>query len=149
MDESVKRMVQATNPPSEADVAGWLGKSAYAHYKRIRKLVDESYPGVFCPEWLYGGRKHGWSLRYKKNRSFCTLIPERDNLALLIVFGKDERAKAEALRESFSEKSWAEYEKATVYHDGKWMVLNVDSERAIEDIMLFLKAKRKPARAFR
>ena len=33
------------------------------------------HPGTFIPEWIYGGKKHGRSLRYKKSRAFCTFLP--------------------------------------------------------------------------
>ena len=31
------------------------------------------------------------ALRFKKSKSFCSLIPEKNNLKILIVFGTEER----------------------------------------------------------
>jgi hypothetical protein len=86
-------MVQPGNPPKDSDVELWIGKNAFKYWKQITNLIDQNYPGVFVPEWLFGGRKHGWSLRYKKTKSFCTLIPEKDRLAVLVVFGGREQQK--------------------------------------------------------
>ena len=55
----------------------------------------DNYPGVFTPDWIFGGKKYGWGLRFKKSKSFCTLLPERNRLLVQIVFGGEEREKAE------------------------------------------------------
>ena len=49
--------------------------TAFEHWARLRDWIDTSYPDVFVPEWLYGGKKRGWSLRYKKTKAFCALLP--------------------------------------------------------------------------
>jgi hypothetical protein len=97
MNESTTRMADPGVPPTESAVADWVGENAYKYWKLIAQLIEQSYPGVFAPEWLFGGKKHGWSQRYKKNKSFCTLIPERGRFSLLIVFGA-ERKKVEAIQ---------------------------------------------------
>ena len=92
----------------------------------LREIHDPTkYPDVFTPEWLFGGKKHGWSLRYKKSKSFCTLIPEKNRFALLIVFGDT-------------------YDKAATYYDGKWLLLTIDSNKIVEDVLQLLTVKRKP-----
>jgi hypothetical protein len=144
MTESDNRMTQPGSPPSDSEVAKWIGKEANRYWKYIARLIEQVYPEVFTPEWLYGGRKHGWSLRYKKNKSFCTLIPEKNHLALLIVFGAEERAKVEYIRNSLSQHTQKKYDEARTYHDGKWLLLTVDSDRIVEDVMRLLAVKRRP-----
>jgi hypothetical protein len=85
-------------------------------------------------------------LRYKKGKSFCTLIPERKHCAVLIVFGKEERERVESIRDRLCEQTLKEYDAATTYHDGRWVLLTVDSPRVIEDVRLLLSVKRKKAR---
>ncbi len=143
MTES-NRMIQPGKPPKDSEVAGWIGTHAFEYWKRITIFIDQKYRGVFVPEWLFGGKKHGWSLRYKKNKSFCTLIPEKDRLAVLIVFGGEERQKVEAIKDQLSVETQGEYEKATTYHDGKWVLLTIDSDTVAKDLQLLLAVKRKP-----
>ena len=140
------RMTEPGRPPVDQEVAAWIGEAAYAYWQELVRLIERGYPEVFTPQWLFGGRKHGWSLRYKKSKSFCTLIPERDRFALLIVFGAEERAKVEALRESLSEITCAAYDEAATYHDGKWLLLTIDNDQAVKDTMLLLAIKRRPKR---
>ena len=144
MNESTSRMTEPGNPPTDSAVADWVGKDAYRYWELITQLIEQNYPSVFTPEWLYGGKKHGWSLRYKKNKSFCTLIPEKNRFALLIVFGTEERAKVEAIRNGLAKKTQKEYDQATTYHDGKWLLLVIDTARVVKDVMLLLAAKRRP-----
>jgi len=63
---------------------------------------------------------------------------------LLIVFGAEERAKVEAMRDSLSQPTQKKYDEATTYHDGKWLILTVDTNEVVEDVMQLLAVKRKP-----
>jgi hypothetical protein len=143
MNEPSVRMMQRDNPPSDSEIKEWI-RVAHKYWKHVIRLIEQRYPNVFTPEWLFGGKKHGWNLRYKKSKSFCTLIPEKNIFKLLIVFGAEERAKVEAIRDGLSRHTRKEYEKATTYHDGKWLFLTIDSDKVVEDVMLLLAVKRKP-----
>lgn len=143
MNETSIRMTQLSNSPSDSEIAEWLGEGAYQYWKQVTNLIERNYPGIFTPEWLFGGKKHGWSLRYKKSTSFCTLIPEKNHFALLIVFGAEERSKVETIRDSLSTYTQMEYDAATTYHDGKWVLITINSNEVIEDVMKLLALKRK------
>jgi hypothetical protein len=144
MAEPGSRMLVKGNPPSDTDVALWIGKEAHEYWKRVSRLIEENYPNVFTPEWLFGGKKHGWSLRYKKSKPLCTFIPEKDRFSLLLVFGAEERKKVESVRDRLSKATLGGYDAATVYHDGKWVLLAIDSDAVIDDVRLLLSLKRKP-----
>lgn len=138
------RMIGLGSPPNDSEVAAWIGKNAFDYWGQVTSFIDRNYPGIFVPEWLFGGKKHGWSLRYKKTKSFCTLIPEKDRFAVLIVFGREERKKIEGVKGRLSSKTQEKYDKATTYHDGKWVLLTVDSGIAVGDLRLLLGVKRRP-----
>ena len=143
-DKPSIRMTQRGNQPSDAEVADWVGEEAYVYCKKVTRLIERDYPGVFAPEWLFGGRKHGWTLRYKKNKSFCTLIPEKDRFAVVIVFGAEERAKVEAVKDQLSARTRKEYDEASTYRDGKWVLLTINTDEVVEDVMRLLALKRRP-----
>lgn len=144
MYKSDSRMTQPGHPPSDADVAAWIGNTAYQYWTLIQHLIEANYPDVFVPEWLFGGKKHGWSLRYKKNKSFCTLIPEKDRCAMVIVLGTAERSKVEVVKQELSAQTQQAYDSATTYHDGKWLLLTIDNEAVVVDVIRILALKRKP-----
>jgi hypothetical protein len=137
-------MTAKEHAPSGPQLEEWLGEKAQGYWRRVTSLIEELYPGVFAPEWLYGGKQHGWGLRFKKSRPLCTLIPEKNRLALLMVFGAKEREKVEAIRNCLSRHTLQEYDAAQIYHDGKWVVLTIDSDQAVRDLALLLTVKRKP-----
>ncbi len=137
-------MIDRNGPPGAAELASFLGKRAYGYWRRITGRIERNYPGVFSPDWLFS-KNQGWMLRYKKNKSFCTLIPERKRLRVQIVLGAGEREKVEARRGELSAPTRKTYDEATVYHDGKWLYLTVDAKETLEDVVQLLAVKRKPA----
>ncbi len=139
-------MLDADKEPEAGDVEQWLGTRNYKRWTRLLEFIDESYPGVFTPDWIFSGKKYGWCLRFKKSRSFCTLIPERDRLLIQIVFGAEERVKAEKVLPELSEEVREAYANATTYHDGKWLALVLDRDAVQADIERLLAVKRKPKR---
>ena len=144
MSSAGERMLDSATPPDESGLRDWLGEENYGRWRHVADYIDAQYPDVFSPDWLFGGKKHGWSLRYKKSKSFCTLIPERNRFLIQIVFGQEEREKAEAILPSLVSHARADYEAATTYHDGKWLLLVVDSASVLADVERLLTIKRKP-----
>ena len=121
MSELGERMVDGDRQPDARSVAAWLGTDSYKRWTHLIEFIEGNYPGVFTPDWVFGGRKYGWGLRFKKSKSFCTLIPERGRLVVQIVFGGEEREKAEKILPELSPGVRETYTNATTYHDGKWL----------------------------
>ena len=137
-----------TNPsahPQESELRSWLGPDPYRFWEKLEMYISSQYHAVFNREWIFGGKKHGWSLRYKKSKSFCTLIPERNDFKLLIVFGEKERNLVESNNDTLSQETADLYHAATTYHDGKWLLLSIDNDRAYADMVTLLAMKRKPS----
>jgi hypothetical protein len=143
MNESNARMIEPGPPPSLKQVEEWMGEKAFSCWTRLSTWIAQGYPKVFTPEWLFGGRKHGWFLRYKKSKSFCSLIPEKNRFAILIVFGADERAKVETIRPELSAPTREAYDNATTFHDGKWLYLLVNNTTTFRDVQRLLAVKRR------
>lgn len=89
------RLLDKSQPPTDESVSAFIGAEAAARWSALLGFIESTYPGNFEGQWLYGGAKHGWSLRFKKSKSFCTLIPERGRMRVLVVFGATERDKAQ------------------------------------------------------
>ncbi len=144
MTETNKRMTDKGEPPDAKAVAEWIGAKNFERWNGLTRFIAANYPGVFAPDWIYGGMKHGWGLRYKKSKSFCTLIPERNRMIVVIVFGAKERGMAEAILPELSAAVREAYENATTYHDGKWVRIVVNGEKASADVKSLLTIKRAP-----
>lgn len=139
------RITGISAPPDEGTIRNWVGPQAYAHWTALRRWIDESYPGVFVPEWLYGGKKRGWSLRYKKSRAFCALFPGYRLLSVQVVLGRAEREKFEERRYFWSPKLVKLYDEARAYPDGKWLTVPIVSAEDRQDLTELVSMKRPPA----
>lgn len=144
-----ERLTDRATEPTTPAVTDFIGGENARRWTRLLAFIDENYPGVFNGEWLFGGAKHGWSLRFKKSRSFCTLVPEKDHMNVVIVFGAAERLKAEALLPELTSHVRADYTGATTYHDGRWLLVDVDSDEALDDVERLLRVKRRPVQRSR
>jgi hypothetical protein len=138
------RLTEPGMPPTPKQIESWLGRKAYAFWQQLAKRIADCYPGVFVPKWIYGGKKHGWSLRYKKSKSFCTMIPEKGRCLLMIVFDAEERVRVEVVRQQLSPRVQKAYDEATTYHDGKWLLLEIGTKAIFDDVETLLTVKRKP-----
>ena len=139
-----ERLLDRSQQPTAESVATLIGADASARWHELLDFIESTYPGVFNGEWLYGGAKHGWSLRFKKSKSFCTLIPERDRMRVVVVFGATERDKAQDLLPDLTSHVRDDYLGATTYHDGRWVSVDVDSDEVLRDIERLLEVKRRP-----
>jgi hypothetical protein len=138
------RITGKSAPPDESKVHDWLGREAFEHWAKMRSWIDASYPGVFAPDWLYGGKKRGWSLRYTKTKAFCTLVPAYRLFSVLVVLGGAEREKFEERRYSWSARLVKLYDETRTYHDGKWLTIAISSADHRHDVIELVSMKRHP-----
>ena len=136
------RITDTSVPPDETAVRDWIGPDAFTRWAALREWIGGSYPGVFTPDWVYGGKKHGWSLRYKKSKAFCTLVPEYRAFSAVVVLGGAEREKVEARRDRLSPRLMALYDEAETYRDGKWLKIGISSVEELKDVTELLTLKR-------
>ncbi|BBQ00759.1 hypothetical protein BSFA1_58870 [Burkholderia sp. SFA1] len=132
------RMADKSVQPDERTVRDWMGPEAFDHWVEMRDWIAASYPGVFEPDWIYGGKKRGWSLRYKKTKAFCTLLPAYGLLSVLMVFGRAEREKFDERRYSWSPQLVKLYDETRAYPDGKWLtvpILSADDRHEMTELM--------------
>ena len=147
MEQSPKvgdRITGMSAPPDESKVHDWIGREAFEHWTKLRSWIDASYPGVFAPDWLYGGKNRGWSLRYTKTKAFCSLVPAYRLLSVLVVLGGAEREKFEERRYSWSQRLVKLYDETRTYHDGKWLTIPVSSAAHRHEVIELVSVKRPP-----
>ena len=74
------------------------------------------------------------------------LIRKKNCVGFMIIFGKDERAKFEDIRETVSDTVCKQYDEAQTYRDGKWVMFEPANTAEFDDYMKLLAVKRKPNR---
>ncbi|QOZ35938.1 DUF3788 domain-containing protein [Bradyrhizobium sp. CCBAU 53421] len=138
------RITDKSAPPNDGFVRDWIGPKAFAHWAELRNWIEAYYPAVFVPDWLYRGKKRGWSLRYKKSKAFCTFLPEYKQFSVEVVLGAAEREKFEARRYGWSSRLVKIYDEARTYPDGKWLNATVSSAADRHEVTDLLRLKRPP-----
>ncbi|WP_410800127.1 DUF3788 domain-containing protein [Paraburkholderia sp. SIMBA_053] len=137
-----ERIADKSSQPDERTIRDWMGPEAFEHWVELRTWIEASYPGVFAPDWLYGGKKRGWSLRYRKTKALCTLLPAYGLLSVLVVLGRAEREKFEARRYSWSPRLVKLYDEARAYPDGKWLTVPISSADDRHEVTELIRMKR-------
>jgi len=138
------RLIDPALQPDDNFIFGWIGPEAGRRWSELTQFIAAHYPDVFEIKWLYGGKKHGWYLRYKKSRSFCSFFPEQGQFQVLLVFGAKEQQKVAAMLPELKSHVRSDYQRATTHHDGRWVIILVDSDEVAADIKRLLMLKRKP-----
>lgn len=137
-----ERMTDKSAPPDDGAIRDWIGPDAFQRWAELRNWIDEFYPGLFAPDWLYGGKKRGWSLRYRKTKAFTTLVPEYRRFSAIVVMGGAERDKFEERRYTWRLSLVKLYDEAKTYIDGKWLTVAVSSVDDLNDVIALLTMKR-------
>jgi hypothetical protein len=95
------------------------------------------------PVMVREGTDPTWTVRYRKGgKTLVTLYPGKGGFVVLVVLGKEEVAKARAVRLGGRVKE--ALETAKQFHDGRWLWIRPSTEADIESIMALLAVKRRP-----
>lgn len=97
--------------------------------------------------WNNDGKKWTYEYKFRKaGKTLCAFYFKDNTLGFMIIFGKDERAKVEKIRNGLSLNVLETYDNAETFHDGKWVMFNIINNLIIEDLKKLLFIKRKPNR---
>jgi hypothetical protein len=131
--------------PSQNELHRLLGKERFEAWNAVCSAVDSIYE--MDKLWNDGGKKWDYEYKYRRGgKTLCSLYARENCFGMLIIFGKDERAKFEASRCQYSDAIQSIYNAATTYHDGKWMMVEMDDSLLLDEIINLLIIKRKPNR---
>ena len=133
------------NKPSQSIMTELLGQSLYYVWQALCSAIDEKYDMEQL--WNTGGKKWTYEYKYRRGgKTLCSLYAKRNCVGFMIIFGKDERVKFEAIRDTLSNAVCRKYDEAQTYHDGKWVMFEPTDTTEFDDYMKLLAIKRKPNR---
>lgn len=131
--------------PSKEDMTVLVGQSLYDVWEKLCNLIDERYE--MDRLWNTGGKK--WTYEYKYLRggkTLCALYAKENCIGFMVILGKEERAKFEEGRNSYSKEVQKVYDEAKTYRDGKWIMFDPTNTEQFDDYIKLLNIKRKPNR---
>lgn len=115
-------------------LSAWIGVCA---------LIENLYE--VPAEWDNGGKKWRYEYKYRRGgKTLCALYARENCFGFMVILGEEERKRFESMRENFSKEVSATYDEATTYHDGKWLMLDINNQAFFADITRLLSIKRRP-----
>ncbi|MDR1695732.1 MAG: DUF3788 domain-containing protein [Endomicrobium sp.] len=120
-----------------------IGSKKINVFNKICAYINDNYD---MDQALNGGGKK-WLYEYKFRKSgktLCAFYFKEKVLGLMIIFGKQERLKIETNKTAFSKETMNLYETTKTYHDGKWMMIELEDLSLFDDIKELLLIKRRP-----
>lgn len=133
------------NTPTQSTMTELLGQPLFAVWQELCSAIDEKYDMERL--WNTGGKNWTYEYKYRRGvKTLCSLYAKKNCLGFMIIFGKDERAKFEEIRETLSAPVCRQYDEATTFRDGKWVMFEPTDISEFDDYMKLLAIKRKPNR---
>lgn len=127
-------------------LAELLGPSLTEVWNELCSAIESRYEMERA--WGPGGKR--WDLEYKYRRggkTLCALYAAPRRMGFMVIFGRDERAKVEGIRDELSESVRRAYDVARTYRDGKWVMFEPTDDSEFDDYLRLLALKRRPNRA--
>ena len=136
------RMLDKGSTPTDEEMLRTVGRA----WVSLRKTLAERYPDVL-PEINFAGARYGWQVRYRKGgRPLVSLFPEQDGFTSLVVLGRAEATKAEAMQDRLSPAMQRLLGGAAQLHDGRWLWIRYPEDGTVEDVQELIQLKRRPKR---
>ena len=133
------------NIPDREEVMALLGPALYEVWAGLCAAIDAKYEMERL--WNTGGKNWQYEYKYRRGgKTLCALYAREGCVGFMVIFGKAERDKFEALQDSFPAQIQTAYAKAQTFHDGKWVMFEPKSTELLDDYMQLLAIKRKPNR---
>ena len=129
--------------PSNEELSVLIGSEKFKVWNELCGIIDNLYDMDHL--WNSGGKAWKYEYKYRRGgKTLCALYAKENCFGFMVILGRDERAKFEADRQSYSIAVCQVYDKATTYHDGKWLMFELRDTSLLNDMKKLLAIKRRP-----
>ncbi len=129
--------------PTNEEMIALIGHPLFDVWTKLVVLIEAKYE--MDTLWNNGGKRWVYEYKYRRGgKTLCALYAKEKVFGFMIIFGKAEREKVEAIRSELSPETQCIYDEATTYHDGKWVMFELTDTSLFPDIEKLLQIKRKP-----
>lgn len=129
--------------PAREEMTALVGSALYDVWEQLCALIDGAYD--MDRLWDQGGKAWKYEYKYRRGgKTLCAFYARENCVGFMIILGKDERAKFEAEKETYSKEIQNLYDETKTYHDGKWLMFQPTDTTQFDDYIRLLKIKRKP-----
>ncbi len=118
-----------------------------AELQKVREETVRFMRGKYLLDEVRGKYYDTDCLRFRQGRkTILSINLHDDHYDFQVVYGKAEREKFEAQRGGFPQAIVDLYDHAQTYHDGKWMLIRVDTPEELEAVKKLILIKKRPNR---
>jgi hypothetical protein len=136
-------MAMLEKVPTNEEMIILIGQPLFDVWTKLTDFIESKYD--MDRLWNNGGKKWTYEYKYRRGgKSLCALYAKENVFGFMIIFGKAEREKVEAIRSDLSPETQRIYDEATTYHDGKWVIFELTDTSLFSDMEKLLMIKRKP-----
>jgi len=138
-----QRIRDKTHKPSEAEMVKFIGDQAKPAWLELRRFIEDNYD--VPSETIFYGVTYGWTVRFRKSgKTLCSFFPEKSGFTVLVTLGRKESEKALSKRDELGSKINELIGSTEQLRDGRWLWINVRTERDTDDLKKLLRIKRRP-----
>jgi hypothetical protein len=131
--------------PSQSAMIDLIGQPLFEVWQALCSAIEEKYEMERL--WNSGGKRWTYEYKYRRGgKTLCCLYAKKQCVGFMVIFGKEERTKVEAVRSTLSSAVCKKYDEAETYHDGKWVMFEPTDQSEFDDYMKLLAVKRRPNR---
>lgn len=131
--------------PTNKEMIFLIGQPLFDVWTKLTDFIESKYD--MDRLWNSGGKKWTYEYKYRRGgKTLCALYAKENVFGFMIIFGKAERGKVEAIRSDLSPETQRIYDQATTYHDGKWVMFELTDTSLFSDMEKLLMIKRNPNR---
>lgn len=135
-----ERFKDRNHPPTREEILTAITSPLNDCWAALDAFLRDTYQVDSEPVF---GPSYGWSYRYRKGgRPLCEVYPEHDSFTVQVVLGKKEAEQALAQADLLGPNVRSRLENTPAYHDGRWLFIQVQDPRDIEDIQRLVLIKR-------
>ena len=121
--------------------------SGKAELQKVREATMRFMRGQYVLDEVPGKYYEIDCLKFRQGKkTILSINIHEDHYDFQVIFGKAEREKFEAQRDEFPASIIDLYDKAHTYHDGKWMLIRVDTMEMLEAVKKMILLKKRPNR---
>lgn len=130
--------------PSNDEMVTLIGKDLFDVWTKLCALIETNYDMERL--WNSGGKAWKYEYKYRRGgKTLCALHAKENCCGLMIIFGKT-NAQNLKLTASPILLKYKIYADATTYHDGKWVMFELNDTSLFPNLEKLLLIKRRPNR---